>query len=47
MNGNDIIADARLIADMAGSDFCSDKEMSVLSEKFFHNYGVHWTEVLN
>lgn len=44
---NDIITEARQIADLAGSDYASDKELAVLSEKFFAKYGCHWTEVLN
>lgn len=38
---------ALFIADLAGSDLASDKEIAVLSEQFFYEFGCHWTEVLN
>ena len=39
--------EALFIADLAGSELASDKELAVLSEKFFAKYGCHWTEILN
>jgi len=38
---------ALFIADLAGSNLVSDKEITVLSEQFFYEFGCHWTEVLN
>lgn len=38
---------ALFIADLAGSNLASDKEIAVLSEQFFYEFGCHWTEVLN
>lgn len=38
---------ALFIADLAGSNLASDKEITVLSEQFFYEFGCHWTEVLN
>jgi len=42
-----MIERAREIADLASSEYASDKELSVLSEKFFADFGCHWTEILN
>ena len=42
-----MIEEARLIADLAGSEFASDKELAALSEEFKAKYGCHWTEVLD
>lgn len=39
--------EALFIADLAGSNLASDKELSVLSENFLKKFGCHWTEILN
>lgn len=43
----DMIVEARQIADLCDSDFASDKELSAISAEFQAKYGCHWTEVLN
>lgn len=46
MSGN-MIADARMIANLCGSEFASDKELEALAHEFYTTYGCHWTEILN
>lgn len=43
----DIYQRAQELADLCNSGFCSDKQLAELSEKFFADFGCHWTEVLN
>ena len=38
---------ARIIQDLCGSDFASDKELEVLSQEFYFDFGCHWTEILD
>lgn len=44
---NDMIYEARLIADMAGSGEIPDKDLAAISENFRAKYGCRWTEVLD
>lgn len=38
---------AKEIQDLCDSDFASDKQLKVISEKFYIDFGCHWTEILN
>jgi hypothetical protein len=44
---DEMIIRAREIADLAGSDFASDKELAAISAEFYATYGCHWSEILN
>lgn len=44
---NDMITEARLIADMAWSGEIPDRELLAISERFRAEYGCRWTEVLD
>lgn len=38
---------AKTIQDLCDSDFASDKELEVLSQEFYFDFGCHWTEILD
>lgn len=43
---NDMITEARIIADLAGAGEASDAELLAISESFRIKYGCRWTEIL-